>query len=358
MNKTFNSIGTMSGTSFDGIDISLCTTDGQDIFKNHINLYQQFDNQTKKDLKKLKNSIKNHEDLTKIKKTKLFKEIEDKITYLHIKLIKELILQSKDSIDLIGFHGITLFHDAKGKFTFQLGNIEKLFKETKIPIIYNLRHNDLKNGGQGAPLTPIFHKLILQKLKASTFDGIVNIGGISNITYIKDNKLFATDIGPGNCLLDDWCKLFFNSDYDKDGKKCLTTEPDLITANNYIDRFNFNKNTSFDYNDFSISEFRSLEKDIGLSTLAYITANLILTYLNEKKIYKVLVSGGGRKNKAIMNYLKDRAFNIDDLKFDGDFIESQAFAYLASRSLNKLPITFPETTGVKNPSCGGEIRKA
>ena len=129
-------------------------------------------------------------------------------------------------------------------------------------------------------------------------------------------------------------RYFFNSDYDKDGKKCLITEPDLITANNYIDRFNFNKNTSFDYNDFSISEFRSLEKDIGLSTLAYITANLILTYLNEKKIYKVLVSGGGRKNKAIMNYLKDRVFNIDEFNYDGDFIESQAFAYL-SRKINK-----------------------
>ena len=90
--------------------------------------------------------------------------------------------------------------------------------------------------------------------------------------------------------------------------------------------------------------------------MSYITANLILTFLNEKKINKILISGGGRKNKAIMNYLKGRAYNIDEFNYDGDFIESQAFAYLAARSVNKLPITFPETTGVVNPISGGEIK--
>ena len=91
--------------------------------------------------------------------------------------------------------------------------------------------------------------------------------------------------------------------------------------------------------------------------MSYITANLIFTFLNEKKINKILISGGGRKNKAIMNYLNDRAFDIDEFNYDGDFIESQAFAYLAIRTLKKMPISFPGTTRCKKPSTGGIIAK-
>tara|TARA_B100000035_G_scaffold164041_1_gene139781 strand:+ start:179 stop:1261 length:1083 start_codon:yes stop_codon:yes gene_type:complete len=360
MSKIYNSIGTMSGTSFDGIDVSLISTNGQDIFQVKNNLYEKFNDQIKSNLKKIKQSIKNYEDINTIKKTKMFVEVENQITDLHIKLIKTLILKFNEKINLVGFHGITLFHDPKNKFTFQIGDIKKIFESIKIPVVYDFRQNDLNFGGQGAPLTPIFHKLILQKLKSEKqiFDGIVNIGGISNISYIKGDKLFATDIGPGNCLIDQWCKQFYSMDYDKDGTKSSGIKPDLVLGNNFIDRFNFDKNISFDFNDFSISEFRNVQKDIGLSTLTYITANLILTFLNEKNISKIIVSGGGRKNKTLMNYLSDWATDIDDLNYDGDFIESQAFAYLAVRTLNKLPITFPETTGVKKILTGGIIKKA
>ena len=359
MNKIYNSIGTMSGTSFDGVDVSLITTNGQDIYKAKDNLYEKFNNQLKSNLKKLKNCFKNYKDLDIIRKNKLFVEVENQVTDIHIKLIKELILKSKEKINVIGFHGITLFHDAKNKFTFQMGNIIKLSEELKLPVVYNFRHNDLNHGGQGAPLTPIFHKLILNKLKLENkiFNGIINIGGISNITYLKNDSIFATDIGPGNCLIDEWCREFYNINFDEDGRISSQTKPDLIMANNFIDRFNFDKNLSFDFNDFSISEFRNLDKDIGLSTLTYVTANLILTFLNEKKISRAIISGGGRKNKTLTNYLRDRVIDIDKLNFDGDFIESQAFAYLAVRSMNNLPISFPETTGVNKEITGGVIKK-
>ena len=359
MNKIYNSIGTMSGTSFDGVDVSLITTNGKDDFEVKNNLYEKFNDGLKSNLKKLKNSFRKYIDLDTIVQKKLFLEVENQVTDLHIKLIKELILKSKEKVNLIGFHGITLFHDPKNKFSFQMGNISKMSENLKIPLVYNFRNNDLNHGGQGAPLTPIFHKLILQKLKRENkiFDGIVNIGGISNITYVANDCIFATDIGPGNCLIDEWCKQFYNINFDEGGRISSSAKPDLIIANNFIDRFSFDKNISFDFNDFSISEFRNLDKDIGLSTLTYITAHLILTFLNEKKIKKIILSGGGRKNKTLMNYLEDRAIDIDDLNFEGDFIESQAFAYLAVRSLNKLPITFPETTGVDMEMTGGIIKK-
>ena len=360
MNKIYNSIGTMSGTSFDGIDVSLISTNGQDIFEVENNLYEKFNKQLKSNLKKIKENIKSYKDINEIKTTKLFIEVENQITDLHIKLIKTLILKFEEKVNLVGFHGITLFHDPKNKFSFQMGNIKKMCESIKLPIVYNFRQNDLNHGGQGAPLAPIFHKLILQKLKSNnlTFDGIINIGGISNITYINKDKIFATDIGPGNCLMDEWCKKYYNTDYDHSGTKSSGIKPDFIIANNFIDRFNFDKNVSYDFNDFSISEFRNLKEDIGLSTLTYITANLILTFLNEKKINKIIVSGGGRKNKTLMNYLEGRAIDIDDLNYEGDFIESQAFGDLAVRSLNQLPITFPETTGVKRELSGGIIKTA
>ncbi len=349
----------MSGTSFDGVDVSLITTNGQDVYEVKDNLYEKFNDQLKSNLKTLKNSLKNYKDVETIKENKLFIEVENQVVDLHIKLIKELILKSKEKINIIGFHGITLFHDAKNKYTFQMGNITKLSENLKLPVVYNFRHNDLEHGGQGAPLAPIFHKLILNKLKLENkiFNGIINIGGISNITYLKNNRIFATDIGPGNCLIDEWCNKFYNINFDENGKISSRTKPDLIVANNFIDRFNFDKNLSFDFNDFSISEFRNLDKDIGLSTLTFITANLILTFLNEKKISRVIISGGGRKNKTLMNYLGDRAVDIDEFNFDGDFIESQAFAYLAVRSINNLPISFPETTGVNKETTGGVIKK-
>ena len=349
----------MSGTSFDGVDISLAKTNGDDHFEILYNLYEPFNKETQDNLKLLKSKINKSHDIDDLENTSLYSTVNEQVTNLHIKLIKQAILKSKDPINLIGFHGITLYHNAKYKFTFQIGNIDKIYKDLKIPLVYNFRQNDLDHGGQGAPLTPVFHQLILNQLKNKQihFDGVVNIGGISNISYFQNQKLHATDIGPGNCLIDSWCKEYFNVDFDKDGLLSASSKPDLITANNFIDRFTFNKNTSYDFSDFSISEFRNLEKDMGIATLSFITANLIISFLNEKKLEKVLVSGGGRKNKSIMNYLKDRAVNIDQIDFDGDFTESQAFAYLAARSQNNLPLTFPETTGVEKPVTGGAIKK-
>jgi anhydro-N-acetylmuramic acid kinase len=353
MSKIYNSLGTMSGTSLDGIDVSILKTNGEDVFENSINLYCSFDQNLKKDLKNLKDIIKNPEDITALSQTKEFKDLENKITLLHIDLINEAVKKSDVKLDIIGFHGITLFHDAKKKFTFQMGDANLIKEKAGIHVVKNFRQNDLDHGGQGAPLTPIFHRFILGK--QNNYDAIINIGGISNITYLKNNKLFATDIGPGNCLIDSWINHYFDFRFDENGKFSSIAKPDLIIANNFIDRFNFQNNLSFDANDFSISEFRNLDKNIGAATLTFITANLILTFMNEKKINKALLSGGGRKNKTIINYIEARADNIEQLNFDGDFIESQAFAYLAVRSLLKLPLSFPETTGVSKPVSGGEI---
>ena len=124
----------------------------------------------------------------------------------HINVVNEIIKESQSNIDLIGFHGQTIFHNAKEKISKQLGDGKLLSKLTNKMVIYDFRKNDLKNGGHGAPLTPIFHKLLKTKFKIKEVT-FVNIGGITNITTLsnKDNML-GTDIGPGMCLIDRWLR--------------------------------------------------------------------------------------------------------------------------------------------------------
>ena len=256
---------------------------------------------------------------------------------------------------MFGFHGFTLFHSAKDKISYQVGNAEIIKNIVKKNIIYDFRNNDLLNGGKGAPLASIYHFLILKK--NTEFDSVINIGGISNCTFRKNSIFYSTDIGPGNCLLDEWAKKFFNKEFDLDGSLSAQGSINQISANNFIDRFIFEKNVniSFDTADFSISEFRGLNKFDGLKTLTFITAELILEFCKRNNLKKSLVCGGGRKNKTLMRFLKDKAYNIDKLNYNGDFIESQAFAYLSVRTTLGKNISFPETTGTLKACTGGKI---
>ncbi len=353
MKKKYNSIGTMSGTSMDGIDVSLLYSDGEKEIKPKDNFYLAFQGSFKKELYTYKTQIKSTLDCKEFINTSTYQKLSERITDFHAETIQKLI-QKNDKVDLIGFHGLTLWHCPKDLYTHQMGNPKKLFDHFQIPIVFNFRKNDIANGGQGAPLTPIFHKAILEQFDFK-FDSFVNIGGISNITYLKNNKIHATDIGPGNCLLDKWVKENFNEEFDIDGKYSSITNPDLSLANSFLDKYENNKIISYDINDFDLSSFRGLNKNVGASTLAYITAKLILNFCQEKNIKKFLISGGGRKNKTIMQYLGSLAETTDQYNIDGDFVESQAFAYLAIRCLEKKFISFPETTGASTNLTGGEV---
>ena len=229
------------------------------------------------------------------------------------------------------------------------------------------------NGGQGAPLAPIFHHLIAIKNKIDLPVCFLNIGGISNITIVKEknnlNELFSKDLGPGNCLIDSWIRNNSNKKFDKDGNLASSgTKNEIIfeqAQELYANRDNKKKST-FDTNDFDISFARGLSLEDGVTTLTDFTASIIgqelmSTIINSnQKIKEVLICGGGRKNKVLLKKIKENLDNtinlklIDDYKVNGDFVESQAFAFLAVRSKMRLPISFPNTTGCKHPSTGGK----
>ena len=375
MNKIYTALGTMSGTSLDGIDFSIIETDGEDYLNIISSEYLEFSNNLKDRISNLKLKIKSTDECRAIIKSKEYKELSREITLLHYEGIQTIITHvHKIPIHVVGFHGITLWHKPEDKFTHQLGDpllLKKKFNKhshlKKSSLIFDFRKNDILNGGQGAPLTPLYHRAIMKHLKIVDPRLIVNIGGIINVTYLNRGNIFSTDIGPGNCLIDKWIKKNFNKNFDKDGKISLEGRVNKIIANNFLNRlsiFKKQKNVSYDTSDFDLSEFKKLSPKNGATTLSYISAKTILNYAKNLDVKIIILCGGGRHNQAILNILKNDKFkiiSIDELDFgigrQGDFIESQAFAYLAIRSYLNLPISFPETTGVREPCTGGTIVK-
>jgi anhydro-N-acetylmuramic acid kinase len=359
MSKLYYSLGLMSGTSMDGVDASVIQSDGETKYKVIIDKYFEYPQNFYKKLTKIRGKILNSRDLKKF--SKKLKILENEITIFHGKISNKIIKQSKLNINFIGFHGQTIFHKANENISVQLGDGKQLSKLTKKTIIYDFRKNDLKNGGEGAPLTPIFHKLLMKQNKINLPATIINIGGIANFTVVDTHSLISNDIGPGNCLIDEWIRNNSNKKYDKEGKIASTGNIKKEFILHACDKkFLKTSSSSYDIKDFDLSLFNSLSFKDGAATITEYTAEMIKESINSiSNPGVVLISGGGRKNKFLINRIK-RKINkkiklIDELGIDGDFIESQAFAYLAIRSYLNLPISFPTTTGVNKACTGGKI---
>ena len=373
MKKNYTSLGLMSGTSMDGVDASIIKSNGEDTYETIFDQYFEYDDQLYRELINIRDKISTSKDL--MVNSILLNALERKITLFHATICTKIIADHSFNIDFIGFHGQTIFHNSLEKISRQLGDGKLLSSLLKKKVIYNFRENDMVNGGQGAPLAPIFHCLMVNQNKIKLPSCILNIGGIANITIItsKDpNDLKSYDIGPGNCLLDEWVRKHSKERFDKNGdiaKKGTTSEIILNQAIDSFDTIKENDTFSFDVKDFNLNFVRSLSLEDGLSTLTDFSASLIYeTIINENNFLKdknlsILICGGGRKNLSLVSAIKkklpvDINLNlIDDYKIDGDFVESQAFAYLAIRSYLKKPISFPKTTNVEKACLGGVLSK-
>ena len=376
--KVFTSLGLMTGTSMDGVDLSIIKSDGYSEFTPILDKYYEFDDDLRKKLTDLRAKIYMSSDLKKYSDE--LQSVEKKLTLFHANIVTKVLNKYNHNIDLVGFHGQTIFHNSQEKISKQLGDGKLLSQMIKKIVINNFRQNDLENDGQGAPLTPIFHQLIsniLSKKNKIRFPiNIINIGGISNITQIIENDqtksldLKAFDIGPGNCLIDNWVRKNSDKQFDKNGDIAKSGKVDDLIYNQAID--NFSKNLylqSLDINDFDVSFIKGLSLENGCATLTKFSAYLIakgIENINDSNNFltKNLVCGGGRKNiflieniNKFLSLKKIYLENIDNYELAGDFIESQGFAYLAIRSYLGLPISFPSTTGCKVPTKGGTYIK-
>ena len=364
MGKFYTALGLMSGTSGDGVDASIIKSDGNTKYEVILDKYYKYSDEIYKKYYNLRENLKDiddyHSHFSEYEKQLIF--LESQITLFHVDLVNEIIKNTSIDIDLIGFHGQTIYHNPERGFSKQLGNGNLLSKSTKKTVIYDFRANDLKNSGQGAPLTPIFHKLLAKQNKLIYPVTILNIGGIANTTHIDNNfKISSMDIGPGNCLIDKWIRKNSNELIDKNGDIARSGKIDKFIFDQFLENFYYSavsKKKSLDINDFDISFAKGLSLENGAKTITHLTAEILSSKLKDNHIY---ISGGGRKNKYLIECLKNKNNNkvslIDELNIDGDFVESQAFAYLAIRSYLGLHISFPDTTGCYKPITGGVITK-
>lgn len=351
-------IGMMSGTSMDGIDATLVLTDGIDIERTGISASRKYSDDTTSMLSK---AITNPMDYEKNQ------FLSNLITFDHFNTVRDLLKKTSIKPNLIGFHGQTILHNPQKKISIQIGNPQLLCDLTKTNVIYNFRKNDLFHNGQGAPLAPIYHLTIMKEKNIQSPCCIINIGGVSNLTYWDKNKLIGFDCGPGNGLMDMFVQETLNVNFDKFGN--IASKGNIskfhlehFMNNRYfrlkypksLDRKSFQK----DYNSIKDSNLSVEDK---LATFAQITVESIkksLLLLPKYPIH-IIICGGGQYNKYLIRKLSSDLVSfvqtIDKIQLKGNLIEAELIAFLACRSLNNLPLTFPLTTGVQKPISGGEL---
>lgn len=348
----------MTGTSLDGIDISLVQTNGIDLKRLNKNFYYEYNINTKK---KLESILKNDIDFNLNRKNYL----DDFVTKEHYLALKNLDIL--DTCDYIGFHGQTLYHNPINKTSIQLGNPIKLARMLNKKVIFDFRTNDIAFGGQGAPIAPIYHKLIIEKLGIDLPCCFLNIGGISNLTFWDGNTLLGFDTGPGNVLMNDYMSSMFKKNYDKDGKIASKGTPIKEEIKKFLQNSFFIKKPpkSLDREAFLTNYNQMIVKDYSpddiMATLAEFTVETIKAgfKLLPNKVRNILITGGGCRNIHLMRRIKDKLkvkiIDENQTNINFDFIESELIAYLSARSIYKIPYTFPSTTGVSKPSSGAKL---
>lgn len=360
-------IGLMSGTSLDGIDAALITSDGDTVQRFGQAFHMDYSTDMRSRLKQALSEARKEKRPTD--KNALINETEQIQTDLHYVVVCELLELNglkTDDIDVIGFHGQTLLHGPDEGWTWQIGLGERLAKRLNITVVNDLRGNDVKNGGQGAPMVPVYHQSILKGQISEYPAALINIGGVANITWVGSEEggdMVAFDTGPGNALLDDWVREHTDLPYDIDGMISIKgkVNDDMVSGWMENDYFDISPPKSLDRDDFEVSEVSALSLEDGAATLCAFTAATIKAGAAKcpAEVKNWYVCGGGAHNPVIMKMLKDvldgDVAPINALGFDGDYIEAEAFAYMAVRKLYDLPITFPGTTGISEPSTGGVI---
>jgi anhydro-N-acetylmuramic acid kinase len=361
--------GLMSGTSLDGVDAALIETDGERVLRFGPGAETAYTRDERVVLQAaVEAALAWRFDGPE---PDAFAEAEAVLTETHARAIGALCekagIASAD-LDLVGFHGQTVIHippeeDQKGR-TRQLGDGEGLANRLGCPVAFDFRTADMEAGGQGAPLAPAWHRALVETSGLETPIGVLNIGGVANLTLIgRDGALTAFDTGPGNGLIDAWVAEKTGGVMDKDG--ALSARGRILDAglDELLSHPHFAKMgpKSLDRWDFSLDPARNLTIEDGAATLAEFTARTVALGLDgvPERPSRLIVCGGGRKNKDLMARIARACalplVTAEAVGWRGDLIEAEAFAFLAARTAKGLPISWPGTTGVKQAMSGGRV---
>src|SRR5262245_34877235 len=199
-------IGLMSGTSYDGVDVALIVTDGETIERLGPTGYRPYSDQERDVLRHAMAAATNLTD--RRGRPKILAEAEELVTDMHAEAVEAFLAANgmpPSEGAVVGFHGQTVLHRPERALTVQLGNGRALAERLGIPVVYDFRAADVAAGGHGAPMVPVFHRAMLRLLKRPHPVGVLNLGGVANLTFINGNaELVACDTGPGTALIDDF----------------------------------------------------------------------------------------------------------------------------------------------------------
>ena len=363
-------IGLMSGTSMDGIDVALIETDGEGVHSFGPACAYPYSAAERHLLREAMVSARG----LKARDTRggVLALAESMVTSKHADCVTAFAEANGirlSSIDAVGFHGQTVLHRPEQQLTVQLGDGGRLSAAIGVPVVYDFRAADMESGGQGAPLVPVFHRALALRAGLPLPAAFVNIGGISNVTFVPEGPaegLIAFDAGPGNCLIDDWALRYTDEPMDRDARLAMAGTVDRQTLASLIAHPYFREPSpkSLDRGAFTLDMIGDLSPEDGAATLTAFTVAGIAAavHLLPERPRVWIVAGGGARNphmfEGLRRVLGANTVTADEAGFSADFMEAQAFAYLAVRRLKELPSTFAGTTGVSEPAVGGLVADA
>lgn len=356
-------VGLMSGTSLDGIDAALVETDGIAVTTHGPALTVPYPQGFRARLRACLGRRPSADD------EPLIAELTDR----HAEAVVELLAgngMAMEKVDLIGLHGQTVLHRPERSETFQIGDPQRLADRLGLPVVGDFRSADVAGGGQGAPFVPLYHRAL-----AAPLDGplcVLNLGGVGNVTYVgagagDDRALLAFDTGPANAPIDDWVRATTGADCDAQGRLAAAGRIAPRPIETWLRHPYFRrpppKSLDRDAFAFVLDDLRALSPEDGAATLTAFAARAVAAgrAFLPTAAERWLVTGGGRHNPTLLSAIAAAidapAEPVEAVGWRGDFLEAEAFAFLAVRSIRGLALSLPTTTGVGAPCPGGRLRR-
>mgnify|MGYP004712090257 CR=1 FL=1 len=361
-----NVVGLMSGTSLDGVDAALLCTDGEQVLAHGPSLTHPYPSELRASLRDLldRAPVLAPDDPELLAATHA-------LSRLHAEAVLQLCRRAPDMPpELVGFHGQTILHapaslatgQAGAGRTWQIGDAALLSAMTDLPVIHDFRSADVRAGGEGAPLAPLYHAALLAGQPRPV--AVLNLGGVANLTLVRGNgAVLACDTGPGNALLDDWAMRHTGRPFDQDGALARAGRVDSAVLDAMLAHPFFARPAPKSLDRLSFHALLALLDGLGAAdgaaTLTALSAQAVARTLLPEQPAAWFVCGGGRHNLALMqalaNALSAPVQAVEALGWKGDALEAECFGFLAVRSLRGLPLSLPTTTGVPTPQTGGRL---
>ncbi|WBU52250.1 anhydro-N-acetylmuramic acid kinase [Paracoccus sp. SCSIO 75233] len=360
--RMIRALGMMSGTSLDGVDAAMIETDGERIGGFGPSGYRAYSHNESSVL---------HDALGKWPGDDGVSEAEAFSVAAHAALAADF-----PEAELIGYHGQTLAHDPGGRGTHQAGSGAELARQTDRRVVWDFRTEDVRQGGQGAPLAPFFHWACADWAARQGHMGrepvvFLNLGGVGNLTWVDpatdgpETGCLAFDTGPANAPINDLVRARGLGERDERGALARRGTADADAVARFLRHPYFAQipPKSLDRDAFAgLSDMvKTLSAEDAAATLVAVLAGSVAAGMEHLPAMpeRVLVCGGGRHNPAIMEALSGAlpctVAPVEEIGLDGDMLEAQAFGWLAVRVLRGLPTSGPMTTGAPAPVCGGRI---